>query len=300
VLRTLASQPATHVVGVVTAPPRPVGRRRVVRRTPVHEAADELGLPVLTPERLRRPDAIGSVLELGAALAVLADYGQLVPPPLLELPYGALNLHPSLLPRHRGASPIPATILAGDDRTGVTLMRMDEGLDTGPIVATDIIELSGSETAPELERDLAGRAAELLAATLEPWLRGERQPTPQPTEGATLTRPLRREDGLLDPRRDAAALERQVRAHAPWPGSFIETTAGRIAVLRASVGPAAATDANMPAGTIVADGEGIALTTSDGWLILDEVQPPGGSRMTGAAYRRGHRDILGSTVVATP
>ena len=135
-LRRLAEHPEVELVGVVTAPPRLAGRRQVETPTEVEAAARTLGLsPILTPGRLRAPEAVASVLELGPGLAVLADYGQLVPPSLLDLPHGALNLHPSLLPRHRGATPIPAAILAGDAETGVSLMRMDEGLDTGPIVA---------------------------------------------------------------------------------------------------------------------------------------------------------------------
>ena len=171
---------------------------------------------------------MAETLALEPELAVLADYGQLVPAPILELPHGALNLHPSLLPRHRGATPIPATILAGDATTGVTLMRMDAGLDTGPIVAQERRRLDGDETAAELEADLAERAAGLLTRSLDPYLAGELIPHPQPDEGATLTRPLRRDDGRMDPTRPAVDLERQVRAYQPWPGSYLVTPAGRL------------------------------------------------------------------------
>ena len=166
---------------------------------------------------------------------MLADYGRLVPSAVLDLPrHGALNLHPSLLPRHRGAAPIPAAILAGDAETGVTLMRMDEGLDTGPIVAQRRVPLSGDETAPELEGRLAEVAAELLVATLPAWLAGRLDATPQPEDGATLTRPLRREDGRLDPVRRRRELERQVRAYQPWPGSFLDDGPTRLIVWQAS------------------------------------------------------------------
>ncbi|MDQ3127148.1 MAG: methionyl-tRNA formyltransferase, partial [Chloroflexota bacterium] len=199
VLQALAAAPETELVGVVTAPARKAGRRGEVRPTPVAEAAEGLGVPLLTPERLRAPDSIAAILALRPALAVLADYGQIVPKPLLDLRHGALNLHPSLLPRHRGATPIPATILADDAETGVTLMRMDEGLDTGPIVAVDRWPLTGTETAPELEARAASAAAGLLARSLAPWLGGELDAVPQDEAAATLTRPLRREDGRLDP-----------------------------------------------------------------------------------------------------
>ena len=156
-LRRLAEHPAVELVGVVTAPPRPVGRRQVLTPTPIGALAAELGLgPVLTPARLRAPEAIAEILALAPGLAVLADYGQIVPPALLDLPHGALNLHPSALPRWRGAAPIPATILAGDRETAVTLMRMDAGLDTGPVVARTDVPLTGDERAPDLEARLAG------------------------------------------------------------------------------------------------------------------------------------------------
>jgi methionyl-tRNA formyltransferase len=218
---------------------------------------------------------------------VLADYGRLIPAAVLELPrHGALNLHPSLLPRHRGASPVPAAILAGDGSTGVTLMRMDEGLDSGPIVAQRVVPLEGTETAPQLEERLAVLAAELLVETLPDWLAGRLTARPQAEEGATLTRPLRRADGRLDAGHPALELERQVRAYQPWPGSFIETDGERLIVWRAAVleGLAEGT-----AGALVPAGDTLALQTSAGQLRLDEVQLAGRRRMGGAEYRRGRR-----------
>jgi methionyl-tRNA formyltransferase len=290
VLRRLARHPRIALVGVVSAPPRPVGRRAVVTPTPVHAAARELGLTVLTPDRLRAPEAVAEVLALEPAFAVLADYGQLVPPAILDLPHGALNLHPSLLPRHRGASPIPATILAGDRETGVTLMRMDEGLDTGPIVAVERVALDGSEAAPELEARLATVAAGLLERSLGAWLDGGLEAVPQSRAGATLTRPLRRADGRLDPGRPALELARQVRACRPWPGTFLDLPSGRIAVHAAHVEPSVRGDA---VGRLVAHGDGLALATADGRLVLDELQPAGGRRMSGADLRRGRPALVG-------
>src|SRR5918995_2423151 len=145
-LRRLGSHDAVGLVGVVTAPPRPAGRRQELTQTPIHDAAEALRVEtVLTPERLRAPESVADVLGLEPELLVLADYGQIVPAELLSVKHGSLNLHPSLLPRHRGATPIPAAILAGDAETGVTLMQMDEGLDTGPIVAQATVGLEGTE-----------------------------------------------------------------------------------------------------------------------------------------------------------
>ena len=286
----LAEHPDIELVGVVTAPPRPAGRGARLTTTPVHDAARHVEVrPILTPPRLREPAALGEVLALRPGLLVLADYGQIVPAALLELPHGALNLHPSLLPRHRGASPIPATILAGDHETGVTLMRMDEGLDTGPIVAQVRIPLDGDETTPLLEETLEIAAADLLAANVGPWLRGKLVAHAQGEDGATLTRPLRREDGRLDPTRPAMELERQVRAFQPWPGSFVEAPAGRIIVWRAE----AAAD-GPPPGTF--DDEGFG-TGDGGRLRLKEVQPAGGNPMSWAAYVRGRPSIVGASII---
>jgi methionyl-tRNA formyltransferase len=282
-LRRLAAHPDVELVGVVTAP---------ARTTPISDAAQLLGVgPVLTPKRLRAAESIAEVMALRPELIVLADYGQIVPAGLLELPHGALNLHPSLLPRHRGATPIPAAILAGDAETGVSLMRMDGGLDTGPLVAQRRLALQGDESAPDLETALSVVGADLLADSLEPWLDGDLTATPQAEDGVTLTRPLRRADGRLDPARSAVDLERQVRAYQPWPGSFIATGTERIVVWRASAEPGTAD----PGGVIVPAG----LSTRDGLLALHEVQSAGGRRMAWDAFLRGRPGIVGSTALAS-
>jgi methionyl-tRNA formyltransferase len=244
--------------------------------------------PILTPARLRDPASLDEITRLGPDLVVLADYGQIVPSPLLDVRHGALNLHPSLLPRYRGATPIPAAILAGDAETGVTLMRMDSGLDTGPIVAQSRVRLEGDETTPLLEETLEVEAAGLLTRALGPWLRGKLAATPQPDEGATLTRPLRREDGRLDPGRPTVDLERQIRAYQPWPGSFVETITGRVVIWRAEV---------VPAGPAPGTFDEERLGASDGALRLREVQPAGGTRMSWDAFVRGRPTIVGSSIV---
>jgi methionyl-tRNA formyltransferase len=286
----LSEHPDVELVGVVTAPPRAAGRGGRTTVTPIHEAARHLEVrPILTPTRLRDAAALDEILALQPDLVVLADYGQIVPAALLELPHGALNLHPSLLPRHRGATPIPAAILAGDAETGVTLMRMDSGLDTGPIIAQTRVSLDGDETTPLLEEMLEIEAEGLLTRYVGPWLRGKITATPQPDEGATLTRPLTRDDGRLDPGRSVVDLERQVRAYQPWPGSFVETDLGRLVIWRAEV-----TADGPPVGTFDEEGFG----TGDGArLRLREVQPAGGTRMSWDAFLRGRPSIVGSSIV---
>jgi methionyl-tRNA formyltransferase len=294
VLERLADPALGDLVAVVTAPARPSGRHGELRATPVGAAAALSGVPVVTPSTLRSEGAVAELRDLEPDIIVLADYGRLIPSAVLGLPrFGALNLHPSLLPRHRGASPIPAAILAGDQRTGVTLILMDQGLDTGPVVAQRPVALDGSETTPELEAFLAQLAAELLAMSLPAWLAGDLEAKPQPADGASLTRPLGRADGRLDASQPAARLERQVRAYQPWPGSWMEHRGERVIVWRATVlDQDASTDpgaASRP-GDLVALGDEVRLVTGDGLLRLDEVQPAGGRRMPAADYLRGRRD----------
>jgi methionyl-tRNA formyltransferase len=263
----------------------------VVRR------ARELGLTLLQPPRISAPEAVDAIRELRPDVGVLADYGQLVPQPILDAPgRGILNVHPSLLPRHRGSSPIPATVLAGDRLAGVTLMLMDAGLDTGPVVASMSWPLAGDETGPGLEAEATRRGAALLRRSFGPWMDGALEARPQSADGVTMTRPLRREDGRLDPRRPAVELERQVRAYQPWPGSFLETGGGRLIVWRSEVRAVEAGDGPGSHGLLVADDDGIALVTAAGRLRLSEVQPAGGRRMSAVEFRRGRSGAVGDRV----
>ena len=295
ILDALVGDPATTIVAVVASPDRPAGRRGTLSRVPIAARATAHGLPLLQPARLRDAAAVEALRTLAPSLGVLADYGRLVPPAVLSIPpKGFLNVHPSLLPRHRGASPIPATILADDPRAGVTLMAMDAGLDTGPIVAAAAWPLTGVETTPELEARAAAEGAALLVASLPDWLAGRLVPRPQDETAATLTGPLRREDGRLDGATPARELERRVRAYLPWPGTFVETRQGRLAVHRAEAAP---TEPGDRPGTLVEDGAGIALATAEDRLRLLEVQPAGGRVMSSEAWLRGHPSAVGATVI---
>jgi methionyl-tRNA formyltransferase len=296
ILDALARLPAARIVGVVTAPDRPAGRSRTPAATPVAERAAALGLPILRPGRVRAPEALAEIGALRPDLGVLADYGQIVPAALLALPrHGILNVHPSLLPRHRGATPIPAAIANGDAETGVTIFRMDEGIDTGPVVASRAWSLDGTERAPVLESEAARQGALLLEETLEGWLAGSLPARPQPPDGATATRPFRREDGRLDPARTARELERRVRAHLPWPGSFLDTQLGRVSVLGASV--AAARPGDEP-GRLVEEQGRLALTTSDGRIVFEEAQREGKRPVGGAEFLRGQRQLVDTGILS--
>ena len=296
-LEALVGLPGIRTVAAVSAPDRPVGRKAVVTPTPVTARARELGLPVLQPVRIRRPEAVAEIDSLAPDLILLADYGQLIPRALLDIPpRGFLNLHPSALPRHRGAAPIPATILAGDRESAVTLMVVTEEMDTGPIVAVEALEVHPDDTAVTLEERAARIAADLLRRALPEWLAGRLAARPQPSEGVTTTRPLRREDGRLDPAAPAAQLERQIRAYQPWPGSFVETAAGRLIVFSAAPCPRETSD--VP-GLVVREGDGLAIVTGEGRLRLDEVQIPGKRRMQASELRRGYPGLVGTRVLAS-
>jgi methionyl-tRNA formyltransferase len=300
VLDALVAAPEVAVVGVVSAPDRPAGRGGGVSAVPVAARTRDLGLTLLQPASIRGEEAVMAIAALQPDLGVLADYGRIVPPAILELPrHGILNVHPSLLPRHRGATPVAATIVAGDPVAGVTLILMDAGLDTGPIIAAGSWPLDGTETTPELEARAAAEGAALLRGTLAGWLGGSVVARPQPTEGATLTRPLRREDGRLDPTCPVGELERRVRAYQPWPGSFVETSAGRLVVWRSSVVPTpgrSAGDTRPGPGYLVALGGGLGLTAADGTLALDEVQLAARRRMGSDELRRGQPGLIGERV----
>ncbi|HEX7611188.1 MAG TPA: methionyl-tRNA formyltransferase [Candidatus Limnocylindrales bacterium] len=293
ILDALAEVTGVRVEAVVSAPDRPVGRKAIVTPTPVVARARELGLPVLQPVRVRRPEFVEVLRALEPELIVLADYGQLIPRVLLDLPArGFLNLHPSALPRHRGAAPIPASILAGDTESAVTLIVVTEEMDAGPIVASEPLAVRPDDTAVTLEARAADVAAVLLRRALPEWLAGRLEARPQPTEGVTMTRPLRREDGRLDPGRSAVELERQVRAYQPWPGAYLETGEGRLIVWKACAAPS---DSGDVAGRLVAAGrDGLALAAAAGRLFLVEVQISGKKRVSAGELRRGYPGLVGA------
>ncbi len=295
ILDALAVMPGVRVEAVVSAPDRPVGRKAIVAPTPVTARARQLGLPVLQPVRVRLPESVEALQDLAPELIVLADYGQLIPRVLLDLPArGFLNLHPSALPRHRGAAPIPATILAGDTESAVTLMVVTEEMDAGPIVASERLDVRPDDTAVTLGARAAVLAAGLLRRALPEWLAGRLEARPQPTDGVTMTRPLRREDGRLDPGRSAVELERQVRAYQPWPGSFIQsikTRDQRLIVWEAHTSPSESGDEDRVGGFVTSSDKRLVLVTSDGRLVLDKLQAAGGREMEAEEFLRGHPDL---------
>ncbi|RME09305.1 MAG: methionyl-tRNA formyltransferase [Ardenticatenia bacterium] len=296
-LQRLAETGAYDIVQVITQPDRPAGRGRKLRPSPVKEAAQALGLPVWTPETLKTPDAVAYLRDLAPDVAVVVAYGEILRPNVLAIPpKGFLNVHASLLPKYRGAAPIQAAILNGDRETGVSIMLLDEGMDTGPVLAQRVVPIAPDETAGTLSEKLAQVGAELLVETLPRWLAGEIEPRPQDHSQATVTRLIKKAHGRIDWTAPAVQIERQVRAFTPWPSAFTTWDGRLLKVLRARVVNAPAHDAEP--GTVVALDEGPAVVTGEGLLLLEEVQLEGKRPTTGKAFLQGYSQIVGARLGA--
>ena len=288
---------ATHysLVGVVTQPDRPAGRGRRMVAPPVKEFALAEGIPVFQPERLRRLEAVEHVRAWTPDLIVVAAYGQILRPSILEIPrLGVLNVHASLLPRWRGASPVQAALLAGDAITGVTIMKLDEGLDTGPLIAKREVPILPGETAGELETRLAEIGGQLLLDVLPDYIAGLLRPQPQPQEGVTLAPRISIEAAGMDWTCSAVTLERHVRAFAPIPGAFTTWNGARLKILR---GEAVAYDGGTTRpGTVFLQRKLPVVVTGDGALVLLQVQMAGKRPMNGDAFVRGRKNLLGAVL----
>lgn len=305
-----------HVVGVVTQPDRPVGRSATPQAPPVKLAAAERGIPVFQPERLLEGAGAGLLAELRPDVGVLFSYAQLLPRSMLRVPpAGILNVHPSLLPRYRGPSPVQAAILNSDEEAGVSLITLVAKMDAGPIVVQERVAIPERATAPELLEELAGVGARLVTASVDDWVAGRIEARPQDEELATYCPILTRADGRLDWTKSATELDRQVRALRPWPGTFTAWRGKQLKVLRAE--PVALSTA-VPPGTVLAAGgtwlagvvpaspEGetrarvnsrdIVVATGNGCLAISEVQLEGGRAGSADAFARGHPSLFGSVL----
>lgn len=284
-VHTLEALARVHTVRCVTRPDRPVGRHATLTASPVAAAAERLGIPCQKPEKL--DDAfLEDVRAWNPDVGVLTAYGKLIKPALLALPRkGFLNVHPSLLPRHRGASPITSALLSGDRETGVTIMLMDEGLDTGPVIAARTVTLAGTETCGDLTESLARVGADLLIETLEPWMNDSLKPITQDDTQATVSRTLTRDDGRLDWTQPAEMLERTVRAYDPWPGTFTEASGTRLKILRARLDDGRSTE---PPGTVLRAGTRLLVVCGDGGTLdILELQAAGKKPMKAEDFLRG-------------
>jgi methionyl-tRNA formyltransferase len=281
---------------VVTRPDRPAGRGLSLRRSPVAELAEAAGAPLELPASIGGPEVAQRIAATEPDVVVVAAYGRILPVVLLEVaPHGAINVHASLLPRWRGASPIAAAILAGDRETGVSIMRMDAGLDTGPVLLQRRAPTGPIETTGELTARLAELGAGALIEGLDAIERGDAVFTPQPEAGVTVAPPVKKSDGDLRWDMSAAEIERAVRAYDPWPGVRLPLAGETVKVLRARVLPAwtAGEPAPAPGKLVEVGSAGITVMASDGPLLLELLQAPGKRAMLAAEYARGRRDLGG-------
>jgi methionyl-tRNA formyltransferase len=300
------------IVGVYTRADRPAGRGRDITPPPVKTAALGLGLPVFQPAGLRQPEALEELAALRPDVIVVCALGQILRQPVLDIPpKGVLNVHPSLLPRHRGASPIQAAILAGDEETGVTIMLMDAGMDTGPILCQRSLLISLWDSGGSLSEKLSLLAADLLGETLSLWLAGEIEPQPQDEAQATYAPLIQKEDGAIDWTRPALDIWRQVRAFNPWPGAATTLDGKMLHIWEAW--PLPGEGGGSEPGTVLmlspaqreklppeVEQEALAVQTGEGLLVVLRLQQAGRQALPAAEFVRGQRHLFGRRLGPAP
>jgi len=291
-LNTLRGLHANYpVVGVVTQPDRAAGRGRELKPPPVKSLALELGIPIIQPEKLREPEAMEQLRDWAPDAIVVAAFGQILRQDVLDLPkYGCINVHASLLPRWRGAAPINAAILHGDEETGITIMKMDAGLDTGPILSQRSIRIKPDETAGSLFETLSQLGADTLLETLPGYFSGGIKPYPQPEEGATYAGMIKKQEGELDFSQPAEELERKIRAFNPWPGAYFDWDGGRLKVHKAHTAFVFTYMFQPPGTRTIHDGLPAIYGGDNAMLVFEEVQPAGKKPMPGKAFLAGARN----------
>ncbi|MBF0136799.1 MAG: methionyl-tRNA formyltransferase [Magnetococcus sp. DMHC-1] len=285
---------ANPVVGIFTQPDKPGRRGLQLQASPVKKVGMAHAIPVYQPARLRDPEAVATLRTLAPDLVVVAAYGQILSPEILAIPlHGCINIHASLLPRWRGAAPIQHALLAGDTHSGVTIMQMEAGLDTGPILARREVVLTGTTTGGSLHDELSHLGADLLLETIRKLQAGEVTPQPQPETGVTYANKLTRTAGRIDWREKAVIIERQVRALNPWPGAF-STLAGKVVKIHAAY-PKQGEEQGVPGEVVALPLDGLEVTCGEGHLVLTELQTEGKKRIParewvkGAAVEPGNR-----------
>ena len=279
------------IAAVYSQPDRPSGRGRKLVPTPTKRFAGERGIEVRQPKSLRSEEEHAALASLFPDVVVVAAYGLFLPPEVLNVPpLGCLNIHPSLLPRYRGPSPVVTAILSGDDETGVTIMKLDEGMDSGPILAQTKVALADRETTPELTRRLFDLGADLLVDTLPRWSSGDIQATPQDESCATFTPLVKKEDGEINWNTGAARIAKMVRAYEPWPGTFTNWDGKLLKILNAT---SMAGDA--PPGQVVGLGDGgMGIGTGDGLLAVSRLQSEGRRPSDAQDFVRGYPNFMGA------
>jgi len=281
-----------QVIGVVTQPDRPAGRNRQIQASPIKLMALEAGIPVFQPEKLRRAEAIEELKQWKPDAYVVAAFGQILPQAVLDIPpFGSINVHASLLPRWRGAAPIQAAIRAGDAESGVTIMKMDAGLDTGPILTQRAIPLAPNETGQSLHDKLSIVGAELLMNTLPGYFSGEIRPQAQDESRVTYAPQIQKEEGQLNWTQSASSIERLVRAFTPWPGAYTAWNGQQLKIHSGGV-----IDGKAQPGLVVETPNGIAVGTGDGLYVLIQIQLAGRKIMPASEFVKGHVGFVGATL----
>ncbi|NWG15332.1 MAG: methionyl-tRNA formyltransferase [Chloroflexi bacterium] len=284
------------VIGVVTQPDRPAGRSQQLQVSPVKLLAQAAGIPVFQPEKIRRPEAIAELRRWTPDVYIVAAFGQILPQAVLDIPpYGSINVHASLLPRWRGAAPIQAAIRAGDTETGITIMKMDAGLDTGPMLSQRAIPIMPDETGQSLHDRLAQLGAELLNETLPGYLSGDIPPQPQPASGVTYAPQIKKEEGMIDWSLNAGAIERLVRAFTPWPGTYTFWKGQQLKILSG-----AAREGTGEPGRVIGTPDGLAVGTGRGLFYPAQVQLAGRKAMPIQAFVKGQPALVGSLLESLP
>ncbi len=292
-----------NVVGVVTQPPKKVGRHAELTKSPIQVLAEKNKIELKTPNRLNDADFISWLKKLNPKAAVLVAYGKILPKEILDIPeMGFINVHPSLLPLHRGPAPIVDALLKGDEKTGITIMKLDNKMDHGPILKQKIVDINESDTTPQLTENLANQGANLLLEALPPYLGGKLQPTPQKHEQATTHHLLKRTDGEIDWTTKSIEILRKIRAYDPWPGTYSYLNNKRIKILAATgVLPkpelVASTD-NLDPGALVKLEGNLIVKTGDGFLNLEMVQLEGHAKQSGTEFINGHQSLEGTILRA--
>ena len=287
-----------QVVGVYTQPDKPTGRGRTLEQSPVKRVALAQGLEVFQPVRLRNPDEVQRLAALKPDLILVAAFGQILPQSALDIPpFGCLNIHPSLLPKYRGATPISSAILAGESETGVTIMLMDAGMDTGPIISQIIVGIEPQDTTESLTNRLAQAGVRLLGEALPLWFDRSLKPQPQDGNRATYTSPITKEDGVINWQMSAEEISRRVRAFYPWPGCYTWWQGKLLKILEAIT---LHKDKDLLPGKVVALALGqpavVGVETGGGILGLLRVQLEGKRALTAAEFLSGQRTFVGSTL----
>ncbi len=288
------------LLAVFTRPDKPAGRRKLLTAVPVKHWADAHHLPIYQPASLRKDAAaVETIRDLRPDVIVVAAYGLILPQSVLDIPpFGCLNVHASLLPRHRGAAPIASAILAGDSETGITIMQMEAGLDTGPMLAVAREPIRSGDTTQSLSDRLATLGAQLMSEMLPKYLHGEIEPQPQWIGGATYSPKINKTDALIDWDKTASEIDRRVRAYTPWPGTYTFWNGSMLKVLKTTISTRRSANGERTGKVIRLDDGSVGVTTGKGIIVLTEIQLAGRKAMRAEDFVRGQPAIINAQLTA--